>query len=113
MIGAPFALSFATGNAQAVMIALGIAIIIMALLTDYEASAVRLIPMPVHLGIDVLAGIFLTMSPWLFGFAEFVYVPHVAFGLFIIVVSSLTASRPSYSVLQSQRDPVPHRELRR
>lgn len=47
---------------------LGISIIVYSLLTRYELSVAKLIPMPVHLGIDAPGGILLIASPWLFGF---------------------------------------------
>ena len=34
------------------------------LLTDYELGVVRMIPMPVHLGFDVAAGLLLAVSDW-------------------------------------------------
>lgn len=112
LIAAPFILGFTGGPKQWVMVWLGIIIIVLSLLTDYEASAVRLIPMPVHLGFDVLAGIFLTMSPWLYDFAYLVSWPHVVLGLALIIVATLTNSQPSYSVDVSQRSPYPPAERR-
>ncbi len=113
LIAAPFILGFTGGEKQWIMVWLGISVIVMALLTDYEASAVRVIPMPVHLGIDVLAGIFLTLSPWLFDFADIVYWPHVALGLAAILIATLTSSQPAYGVHESQRNPRAPREHRR
>lgn len=82
LLVAPFVLGFADGAAaQWVPAILGIVILGMALMTDFEVSVVRLIPMPVHLGIDVAGGLLLIASPWLFGFADRVAWPHVVFGL--------------------------------
>src|SRR5919202_6542914 len=50
------------------------------LFTDYELGAVRKIPMPAHLGLDVAEGALLAASPWLFGFDKKVYLPHLIFG---------------------------------
>lgn len=95
LIAAPWLLGFATGGPeQWVPVGLGIAIIGMSLLTDYEAGAIRAIPLPLHLGVDVLGGIFLAMSPWLFGFADLVYLPHLIVGIMEIAVATLTPSRP-------------------
>jgi hypothetical protein len=94
LILAPWLFGFAdNGPAQWVPVTLGVAIIIYSLLTDYELGAVSAIPLGAHLGIDVLAGIFLTMSPWLFGFDGLITWPHVVFGLLSIVVATLTPSR--------------------
>ncbi len=75
-------------------VAVGAAIIVYSLLTAYELGVVAAIPLPVHLSLDVVAGIFLTMSPWLFGFANAVAWSHVVFGLIAIVVATLTPSHP-------------------
>jgi hypothetical protein len=40
------------------------------LLTDYELSVVRVLPMPLHLAMDAASGALLASSPWLFGFAK-------------------------------------------
>lgn len=71
-------------------VALGIGTIAYSAMTDYELGVVRLIPMPVHLALDAANGALLAASPWLFGFADEVYTPHLAFGLFEIGASLLT-----------------------
>ncbi|GJD66691.1 SPW repeat domain-containing protein [Methylobacterium frigidaeris] len=78
LIWLPDLLGFADGTAaQFIMQAVGAAVLLMSLCTDYEFSAVKLVPLPVHLGIDVAAGLLLVVSPWLFGFADRVMWPHV------------------------------------
>lgn len=57
-------------SAKWVPIVLGIGLIVYSLLTNYELGMARLIPMPIHLGLDILSGIVLAVSPWLFGFAD-------------------------------------------
>jgi hypothetical protein len=52
--------------------------------TDYELSLVDLLPLPMHLTSDVLAGVVLAFSPFVFGFNDegaSAYVPHVAVGV--------------------------------
>lgn len=71
LILAPYLLGFADGGlVQYVPQALGVAVIGRALLTDYEGGVVRLIPMPVHLMLDLATGVLLAGSPWLFGVLE-------------------------------------------
>jgi hypothetical protein len=95
LIVAPWLLGFANGGpAQWVPVMLGAAIIIYSLLTAYESGVVPAIPLSAHLGLDVLGGIFLTMSPWLFGFEQLVVWPHVVVGLAEIVIATLTPSYP-------------------
>ena len=82
LILAPFIFGFADGGpAQMVPTILGAGTIIYSLLTRYELSVVKAIPYPVHLGIDALAGLLLLASPWLFGFADRIWWPHVVVGI--------------------------------
>ena len=91
LVLAPFVLGFADGTAaQWVPIVLGIGALLYSLLTDYEVGMVRAIPMPVHLGLDVASGLLLAASPWLFGFADRVWVPHVVVGVMEIVIPLVT-----------------------
>ena len=40
------------------------------LMTDYELGIVEVVPMPVHLTLDVVSGTVMAASPGLFGFAK-------------------------------------------
>src|SRR5215213_2483256 len=83
LIAVPWILGFdGTGAAQWVPVILGVAAIIYSLLTRYELGMARVIPMSVHLWLDALSGLLLAASPWLFGFSDIVWVPHVVVGLF-------------------------------
>src|SRR4051812_277631 len=85
LIAAPWALNFPDRGAMTwTPVALGVAALVYSLMTEYEWGMVPILPMPVHLGLDALSGIFLAASPWLFGFAQELWVPHVALGLFEI-----------------------------
>ena len=74
--------------------ALGAGAIVYALLTDYELGVVRLLPMPAHLLPDALSGVLLAASPWLFGFADRVWEPHLLAGLFEIAAAATTRTTP-------------------
>ena len=69
LLVAPYLLGFADGTAaQWVPMIVGLTILGMSLMTDYELSVAKLVPLPVHLGADVLAGILLaafSMAFWL------------------------------------------------
>lgn len=94
LLAGPYLLGFANGGAaQYVPQVLGLAIIGMSLMTDYELSLARIIPMPAHLGVDMLGGVLLLASPWLFGFAGTVKWPHVILGLIEIGTAAMTESR--------------------
>ncbi len=95
LLVAPYLLGFANGGAaQYIPMLLGVAIIGMSLITDYELSISRIIPMPVHLGIDVAGGLLLAASPWLFGFADQVAWPHVIIGLLEVGAGLMTRTHP-------------------
>lgn len=80
------------GAAAGVPVTLGIAALIYSLCTNYELGVIRVIPFPVHLGLDVVSGILLAVSPWLFGFADFVWGPHVMVGLIELGAVMITRS---------------------
>jgi len=91
----PYVLGFADGSAaQWVPMILGVAIIGMALMTDFELSLVKLIPMPVHLGVDIAGGLLLLASPWLFGFADRIAWPHVIVGILEVGLALTTRTVP-------------------
>lgn len=91
LIAAPWIFGFADGGAEMwVPIILGAGVIMYSMLTDYELAAVRMIPMSAHLGLDALGGIVLAASPWLFGFADTVWIPHVVFGILEIGAAAMT-----------------------
>ena len=97
LIAAPWVLGFGTGGPETwVPTALGAGIIAYSLLTDYELGVVRKIQMPWHLMLDALGGVFLAVSPWLFGFDGDVWIPHVALGALEVLTAAVTDTIPSY-----------------
>ena len=94
LIAAPWLLDFADGGAeQWVPVIVGASVIMYSLITDYELSIANIIPMPVHLGLDIMGGALLAVSPWLFGFSEEVWLPHVVVGLLEIGTGLVTHTR--------------------
>ena len=73
------------------LIAVGSMSIIMSLFTDYEGGMVRSVPMAVHLNVDIVTGLFLAASPWILGFADQVYLPHLILGLFETAAGLMTS----------------------
>lgn len=97
LIAAPWLFGFADGGAETwVPVILGAGAILYSLFTDYEAGAAKVIPMPTHLGLDFAAGALLAVSPWLFGFADEVFWPHLLVGLFEVVASLMTRTVPDH-----------------
>ena len=81
--------------AMLVAVMMGASTIIYSLITNYEMGLVRLIPMKGHLWIDLVAGIFLMVSPWLFGFINRHLWPHVCVGAMEALVVIFSCSVPS------------------
>jgi hypothetical protein len=91
----PWILGFAAGGAETwVPFVLGISSILYSLITDYELGVSKVLSMGSHLALDLSSGILLAASPWLFGFANELYLPHLVMGLFEIVASLTTKKKP-------------------
>lgn len=96
LIASPWIFGFADEDGAARLIPgiLGAGVIVYSLLTRYELGLARLIPMPVHLGLDAAGGLLLAASPWLFGFADRVWLPHLIFGILEIGAALTTRTTP-------------------
>lgn len=79
---------------------LGGSTLLYSLFTNYEPGLIKLLPMPVHLISDFLSGLVLASSPWLFGFADYIYLPHLALGLIEMLIVLLSKTVPSYETLK-------------
>jgi hypothetical protein len=102
LIAAPWIFGFARGGAETwIFVALGAGALLYSLLTDYEMGAAKVISMPMHLTIDLLSGIFLAASPWIFGFADEVYMPHLIFGILEVGASLVTQKEPRHRTAPS------------
>lgn len=96
LIAAPWMLGFAEGGAETIVpVVLGAGLILYSLFTDYELGAVRVIPMSTHLVLDVIGGILLAISPWLFNFDNVVVAPHLIIGLLEIGAGVMTYTIPT------------------
>lgn len=92
---APYLLGFAhDATAEHVLMAFGIGAIVYSLLTNYELSAVKLIPMPAHLILDVVAGLALIALAWVLQTSDKVRWAYVIFGAASVVVPMFTARHP-------------------
>jgi len=95
LIVSPWLFGFAAGGvAQWLPVVLGVVVLVYSLFTRMELGVFRIIPMPVHLMLDSAGGLLLAVSPWLFGFADEVYLPHFIFGLLEIGASLSTKTEP-------------------
>ncbi|TXK48645.1 hypothetical protein FVR03_08075 [Pontibacter qinzhouensis] len=96
LIASPWLFNFAAGGAETwVPVVIGLGVLLQTILTDFELGLIKKIPMQSHLMMDFGIGVILAVSPWLFGFADHVYTPHVIFGVFSILASLTTHRVPS------------------
>jgi hypothetical protein len=89
LILAPWIFGFSDvgGAATAVPIVIGVLVLAQSAMTDYELSLVDALPLRTHLAMDVVAGIVLALSPFVFGFSDEgtnAWLPHVLVGLGLI-----------------------------
>jgi hypothetical protein len=76
---------------------IGVVLIVYSLFTNYEWGVVKVIQMPYHLVVDLVASIFLAISPFLFGFYKEpakVWLPHLVVGIAVILVVIVTQTQP-------------------
>ncbi len=105
LLSTPWLLGFAdVPAAKWVAVVFGVGALLYSALTAYEVGVLRLLPMPLHLIFDGIGGLALAASPFLFGFADRVYLPHVLFGLFSVAASLLTRTETVLST--GHREPA-------
>ncbi|MDQ1163472.1 hypothetical protein QE422_003840 [Chryseobacterium sp. SORGH_AS 447] len=98
LIAAPWLFGFADNTAATtVPVLLGASTLVYSLFTDYEYGLAKMLPYKAHLTIDFIAGTLLLVSPWLFGFSDRVYLPHVILGAFELL--AVMMSRKSTSLV--------------
>jgi hypothetical protein len=96
LIALPWLFGFASGGAETwVPVALGVAGLIVTFFTDHEYGIMRKISMIGHLWVDGLSGLLLAASPWLFGFSDAVWIPHLVLGITEFVAAMITQTMPS------------------
>jgi hypothetical protein len=96
LIASPWLFGFAAGGAETwVAVIIGAIILIQTVFTDFEMGLVKKIPMQTHLMLDFGIGVILALSPWIFGFAGYVYTPHLIFGVFSMLAALTTHRTPS------------------
>ncbi len=109
LIASPWIFDFAKNGAETwVPVLLGIATILYSLLTNYELGVFRMISMRTHLALDMVGGIFLAVSPWLFGFADYVWQPHLILGILEIGAVLMTRSEPGARNVSTDRNMHQH-----
>lgn len=102
LIVSPWIFNFADGGAKMwIPIILGAGALVYSLMTNYELGVFKTLSMKTHLTLDLLSGILLAASPWIFGFADTVYMPHLILGILEIGASRMTKTQPEGNYNQS------------
>lgn len=106
LIVSPWIFDFNRGGAETwVPVLLGVSALLYSLLTDYELGASPKISMPTHLMLDLGSGVLLALSPWIFGFSDYVWKPHLILGILEIGASLFTKTVPSGERRTHMRSP--------
>lgn len=93
LVISPLVFRFNTSGAEAnTPIILGFALLVYSMFTNYELGLFKLLPFKIHLGLDVVGGIFLAASPWLLQFSDHVWIPHLVIGLVEIGAAMITST---------------------
>lgn len=100
LVFAPMIFSFQSvgGAAVAIPMILGVGLFLYSLLTNYEWGIFKVINMPYHLVIDVVASLLLALSPFLFGFINETpnaWLPHIIVGITVILVVICSKTAPA------------------
>jgi len=91
----PWLFRFYRAEAESwVPFAIGLCIMLYSFFTNYELGVKKAIPVHSHLNLDFLAGLVLATSPWIFGFAAYVYLPHLIIGLGVMAAALTTKKIP-------------------
>jgi hypothetical protein len=96
LLALPYLIGLDRDSAEGLLpMVLGLATILLTFFTNYELGVVRRVPVPTHLAIDAANGALLALSPWLFGFSNRVWMPHLILGLVELGTSFMTQLRPA------------------
>jgi hypothetical protein len=94
LIAAPWIFGFDDESAPTwTAIIVGAFLLVNELMTKSPSSPVKLIPMKAHIAIEIVTGIVLAASPWLFDFADLedkAWIPHVVVGVLVAAYALLT-----------------------
>jgi hypothetical protein len=82
---------------------MGTILLLYSLFTDYEFSLIKLLPIKVHLVLDVLIGVILMFSPMIFNLRNYFYFWPSIIGASFILLVTFSSARP-YEVTKRDLD---------
>ncbi|WP_457127286.1 SPW repeat protein [Mucilaginibacter sp. HD30] len=98
LITSPWIFGFAAiPEAKWTAVIIGIILLLTAMMTDYEGGIVKSLSMKTHLNLDAVAGILLAISPWVIGFNDRIYLPHLLVGILEIGAAIFTQNRSQHA----------------
>ena len=80
--------------------------------TDFPVGFFMWIPFRIHGVIELLAGIFVLVAPWIFGFAQEVAARNFFLGIAIILLLVVALTDYSQRVVRPPQDPADRRQWR-
>lgn len=87
-------LSWRFGPQGWILAVFGAGAILYSLFTDYELGVFPMLSMRTHLMIDILGGLLLAASPWIFGLEGSLRVLPLLFGVFSVMAGLTTRTDP-------------------
>ncbi len=110
LLSAPLIFGYELDSPEALVpMSLGAMTIGASAMTDYEMGLTPVMSMKTHLTLDVMNGLFLAASPFIFGFKKksaMSWLPHVLLGLGEVMIAMMTQTMPANDV--GQRAPSVH-----
>lgn len=107
LLAAPWLFGFTDQSQAAFVVPLGVGIFIILneLITTSPLSLIKLVPMRAHIVLDVLTGLFLALSPFLFMFTSDTlnaWLPHIVAGILIVGYALLTNTNDETALVVSK-----------
>jgi hypothetical protein len=117
LVLSPFIFGFSdVAAARNTFLVLGFALAIYSLLTNYYYSVAKLIPLGVHMFLDVVTGIVLMLAPSIFNYRSVItdgqYALHFVLGIGVIVLVAVTRRKTETGRLMGDVTPDISPELR-
>ena len=107
LVAAPALFDFSIrGAGYVVCIVVASLVWLLAATTRFEYALIQIIPLRLHLWADLLIGVILSASPFIWNFSDEVFKPHLVFGLTLCIVAALT-DRVLHDKIRKSSENVP------